>query len=71
MIEDRPDCNIQLFVYGTPGEEGDGGKIRMIKKELFKEEVDICMMSHPAPFEIPDPICLGVATYTIVYKGML
>ena len=70
MIEAKADCNIQLIVYGTPAEEGGGGKVLMIEKGVF-DEVDICMMSHPAPYEIPDPIFLGIATYTIVYKGML
>ena len=57
-----------MIVYGTPAEEGGGGKILMIEKGVF-DEADICMMSHPTPYEIANPIWLGVAQYTIVFKG--
>ena len=33
---------------GTPAEEGDGGKIDMIKANCF-DEIDAAMMAHPAP----------------------
>merc|ERR1719378_285065 len=38
------------------------------EKGVF-DEADICMMSHPAPYEIPRPCWLGVAQYKIVFKG--
>jgi len=60
---------MQIIVYGTPAEEGGGGKIFMIEKGVF-DEADICLMSHPAPCEIPTPIWLGVGQYTVVFKGM-
>ena len=41
----------------------------MINEGVF-DEVDVCMMSHPAPFEIPTPTWLAVAQYTVVFKGM-
>ena len=59
-----------MIVYGTPAEEGGGGKILMIEKGVF-DEADICMMSHPAPCEIPDPIWLGAGKHTIVFKGFM
>lgn len=37
----------QLLVIGTPAEEGGGGKIRMIKKGVFKN-VDAALMAHPS-----------------------
>lgn len=42
----------EVLVYGTPAEEGGGGKVKMIEHNVF-DEVDICMMSHPAPLEYP------------------
>ena len=68
VIDAKPDCNLHLIVYGTPAEEGGGGKILMIEKGVF-DEVDICMMSHPTPCEIANPLWLGVAQNTIVFKG--
>jgi len=68
VIDSKPGCNFHLIVYGTPAEEGGGGKCLMIEKGVF-DEADICMMSHPAPYEIPSPSWLGVAQYRIVFKG--
>ena len=37
---------IQLSVIGTPDEEDDGGKVRIIDREAFVG-VDAAMMAHP------------------------
>lgn len=58
----------QLIVYGTPAEEGGGGKAMMIEKGAF-DEVDICMMCHPCPAEVPIPRCLALAQLTILFHG--
>lgn len=39
-------CEGQLIVFGTPAEEGGGGKVIMIEKGCF-DDVDFCMMAHP------------------------
>ncbi|CAH1800017.1 unnamed protein product [Owenia fusiformis] len=39
----------KLTVLGTPAEEGGGGKVDLIKAEVFKD-FDIAMMCHPCPF---------------------
>ena len=62
------DLKAELIVYGTPAEEGGGGKVLMIEKGVF-DEVDICMMSHPTPFEIPNPVWLSRSQLTIVFHG--
>jgi len=47
----------KLIFFGTPAEEGGGGKVVMIDAGLF-EEVDVAMMFHPA-------------NYTLVGRGSL
>ena len=58
--------NIQLIVYGTPAEEGGGGKILML--DSFKE-LDVCMMSHPAIGEIPDAVWLATTAFKFNFEG--
>ena len=53
----------KVIVYGTPGEEGTGGK-----RKVF-EEIDVCMMSHPTPFKIPVPPWLASEGVTFVFHG--
>ncbi|KAI8060483.1 hypothetical protein BC940DRAFT_350550 [Gongronella butleri] len=38
-----------VILYGTPAEELLYGKIKMIKENVFQEQVDCCVMAHPAP----------------------
>lgn len=58
----------KVIVYGTPGEEGTGGKLKMIKQKVF-EEVDVSMMPHPTPFKIPVPPWLASEGVTFVFHG--
>jgi amidohydrolase len=37
----------KLIFFGTPGEEGGGGKVIMVEAGLFKE-IDAAMMFHPS-----------------------
>lgn len=37
-------------MIGTPGEEGGGGKIILLEEGVF-DDVDVAMMSHPAPLD--------------------
>ncbi|RDD44133.1 Peptidase M20 domain-containing protein 2 [Trichoplax sp. H2] len=63
------DINLgQLIVYGTPAEEGGGGKIKMIHSGCFKD-IDFAMMVHPFPFDATygNLICLQRVTAT--YHG--
>jgi amidohydrolase len=43
----KPKINGQIQVIGTPGEEGDGGKILLANAGIFAS-VDAAMMFHPA-----------------------
>jgi amidohydrolase len=57
-----------VIVYGTPAEEGGGGKVEMIKNGCF-DEVDFIMMVHPNPYDAAFPTYIGCVTATVIYKG--
>ncbi|MFD5457353.1 M20/M25/M40 family metallo-hydrolase, partial [Streptomyces olivaceus] len=42
------EAGLTVEVYGTPAEEGGGGKIEMLERGAFAD-VDLAMMVHPAP----------------------
>ena len=48
----------QVTVLGTPAEEAYGGKIDLIDAGAFSD-VDIAMMSHPAPENDSKPIMIA------------
>lgn len=43
--------NFELIIYGTPGEEGFGGKVHMLNAGLF-DAADILMMTHGGPYNL-------------------
>jgi metal-dependent amidase/aminoacylase/carboxypeptidase family protein len=57
-----------VIVYGTPAEEGGGGKVEMIKNGCF-DEVDFIMMVHPNPYDAAFPTYIGCVAATVIYKG--
>jgi len=67
-LSSSEDVKAELIVLGTPAEEGGGGKIKMIEKGVF-DEIDICMMSHPTPYEIPTPKWLSGANRVVTFHG--
>ncbi|XP_022291117.2 xaa-Arg dipeptidase-like [Crassostrea virginica] len=58
----------KLSVIGTPAEEGGGGKIVLIKNGVF-DDVDVAMMSHPAPVDMLDMGFNAVNRVKITFKG--
>src|SRR5579884_1397754 len=54
------DLGITLQVFGTPAEEGGGGKILMLERGAF-EGVHAAMMVHPYPRELVGTRCLAVS----------
>ncbi|XP_031566899.1 peptidase M20 domain-containing protein 2-like [Actinia tenebrosa] len=58
----------RVVVQGTPAEEGGGGKIIMINNGCF-DDLDICMMVHPKPFNCIYPTCLARREVTVTYNG--
>ncbi len=62
------DLGITVKVFGTPAEEGGGGKIIMLDKGVFAG-VHAAMMVHPAPTEMDRMPCLAVSHVDVHYHG--
>jgi amidohydrolase len=62
------DLGITVKVFGTPAEEGGGGKILMLQRGAFAD-VHAAMMVHPASFEAHYMPCLAVAHVDVHYRG--
>ncbi|XP_025099822.1 peptidase M20 domain-containing protein 2-like [Pomacea canaliculata] len=58
----------KLTVLGTPAEEGGGGKIELINKDVFKD-VDVAMMVHPSPFNMSRFPCMPASLVSVKYRG--
>lgn len=53
----------KVVLFGTPAEEGGGGKIKLIKQGAYKDhEVDISLISHPG--SIPDAALVRTTAYS-------
>ncbi|MGP9782443.1 peptidase M20 [Arthrobacter sp. MYb224] len=63
---DEYDLCIEL--YGTPAEEGGGGKIEMLKKGAF-QGLDLAMMVHPSPVDSAVANPFAVAHQQVEYRG--
>jgi amidohydrolase len=62
------DVGLMVSVFGTPAEEGGGGKIEMLDRGLF-DGVDTAMMVHPAPFDDPAPGMIAAGHIRASYTG--
>ncbi len=58
----------QVVIFGTPAEEGGGGKVMMINKGCF-DEVDFCLMAHPYVENIIYHPELAIEHLQITYHG--
>eukprot|EP00794_Sanderia_malayensis_P015295 gene15295-16872_t len=68
ILDANPDIKAQVVVFGTPAEEGGGGKISMIEQNCF-DEVDFCMMVHPGPVDVVECETLSITPLTIIFHG--
>jgi amidohydrolase len=57
-----------IEVYGTPAEEGGGGKIEMLDRGAFGG-LDVAMMAHPAPVDVAEAAPIAVAHWRVAYHG--
>lgn len=68
LAEVADDLGISVTVFGTPAEEGGGGKIVMLDAGLF-DDIHAAMMVHPANYEAATMPCLAVQHLDIAYTG--
>ncbi|MFE0368602.1 M20 family metallopeptidase [Streptomyces tendae] len=59
---------LTVEVYGTPAEEGGGGKIEMLERGAFTG-TDLAMMVHPAPVDVAEARPFAVSHSKISYTG--
>jgi amidohydrolase len=62
------DLGLTVKVFGTPAEEGGGGKIIMLERGAFAG-VHAAMMVHPSPVERETIACLAVSHWEVGYRG--
>lgn len=61
-------CDFQLIVYGTPAEEGGGGKIIMLQDGYLKD-IDVALMMHGSPMTCVDVRSMANASFKVVFSG--
>lgn len=59
---------ITVEVFGTPAEEGGGGKIEMLERGAF-DGLDFAMMVHPAPVDVVRARPFAVEHWEITFSG--
>jgi amidohydrolase len=62
------DHDLTVEVYGTPAEEGGGGKIELIDRGAFGD-LDLAMMAHPGPVDVAEARPFAVTHSHIKYVG--
>ncbi|MBP5530740.1 MAG: M20 family metallopeptidase [Lentisphaeria bacterium] len=68
---DKHDITGTIVVLGTPGEEGGGGKVLMLKNADCLKGVDAVMMSHAAADSTRgDSGSSGIRRYEVVFHGL-
>lgn len=65
ILKDKP---YKLVVYGTPGEEGGGGKVIMLD-EGYLTDIDVALMMHGGPATQTDVKSLALADITVTFHG--
>lgn len=62
------ELGITVELYGTPAEEGGGGKIEMLDRGAF-DGLDLALMAHPAPVDVARADPFAVSHSAIRYTG--
>lgn len=63
------DLGITVRVYGTPAEEGGGGKIELLDAGAFGD-LEVAMMVHPGPVDIAEARPFAVSHSHVAYDGI-
>ena len=67
---DKHDVAGTIIVLGTPGEEGGGGKVLMLRNADCLKGVDAVMMAHPVGGKSKrDGGCTGIRRYDVYFHG--
>ncbi|NYI76858.1 M20 family metallopeptidase [Nocardioides panzhihuensis] len=61
-------AGLTIEVYGTPAEEGGGGKIELLERGAFAG-LDLAMMAHPAPVDVAEAEPFAVSHSHVEYRG--
>jgi len=64
----KSDLPGKLVFFGTPGEEGGGGKVLMVDAGLF-DGIDAAMMFHPSSCTVVDRKSLAITEVMIEFTG--
>ena len=68
---DKHDVTGKIVVLGTPGEEGGGGKVLMLKNADCLRNVDAVMMSHAGSCTTRgDSGSSGIRRYEVIFHGV-
>lgn len=62
------ELGITVEVYGTPAEEGGGGKIELLDRGAFTG-LDLAVMAHPGPVDVAEARPFAVAHSHVRYDG--
>ncbi|MGP3964137.1 amidohydrolase [Nonomuraea sp. 3N208] len=62
------ELGLTVEVYGTPAEEGGGGKIELLDRRAFAG-LDLAMMAHPAPVDVAEARPFAVSHTHVSYRG--
>lgn len=62
------ELDLTVELYGTPAEEGGGGKIEMLDRGAF-DGIDFAMMAHPAPVDVVRAAPFAVSHSAVSYTG--
>lgn len=66
QVADHLDLTVE--VYGTPAEEGGGGKIELLERGAFVG-LDLAMLAHPAPVDVAEAEPFAVSHSKVSYRG--
>jgi amidohydrolase len=61
-------AGLTVEVYGTPAEEGGGGKIELLDRGAFAG-LDLAMMAHPAPVDVAEAEPFAVSHSHVTFQG--
>ncbi|MEJ3405370.1 M20 family metallopeptidase [Rathayibacter sp. YIM 133350] len=62
------ELGITIEVYGTPAEEGGGGKIELLDRGAFSG-LDLAVMAHPGPVDVAEARPFAVSHSHVRYDG--